>query len=90
MISLVTGAAGFIGSNLVDHLLEHGHQVVCIDNESANDHIDYLSNRYTGKPYRRNPGVSWNEANIKSREIWEVNPAKVISMVRPQAKSDPE
>ena len=61
-----------------------------IDNESANDHIDYLSNRYTGKPYRRNPGVSWNEANIKSREIWEVNPAKVISMVRPQAKSDPE
>ena len=37
MISLVTGAAGFIGSNLVDHLLEHGHQVVCIDNESANN-----------------------------------------------------
>ncbi len=61
-----------------------------IDNESANDHIDFLSNRYTGKPYRRNPGVSWNEANIKSREIWEVNPGKVISMVRPQAKSDPE
>ena len=37
MISLVTGAAGFIGSNLVDHLLEHGHEVVCIDNESANN-----------------------------------------------------
>ena len=37
MISLVTGAAGFIGSNLVDYLVEQGHQVVCIDNQSANN-----------------------------------------------------
>ncbi len=31
---LVTGAAGFIGSNLVDRLLEDDHEVVGIDNLS--------------------------------------------------------
>lgn len=29
---LVTGAAGFIGSNLCEHLLAHNYRVVCLDN----------------------------------------------------------
>ncbi|MDP3741432.1 MAG: SDR family oxidoreductase [bacterium] len=32
---LVTGGAGFIGSNLTDRLIQHGHEVVVIDNFST-------------------------------------------------------
>lgn len=45
---LVTGGAGFIGSNLCEHLLSEGHTVKCLDN-FATGHIENLIpliNRY--------------------------------------------
>jgi UDP-glucose 4-epimerase len=44
MKSLVTGGAGFIGSHLVDKLIEMGHEVVIIDNESSESNGEFYWN----------------------------------------------
>lgn len=46
---LVTGGAGFIGSNLCDELIRQGHDVLCVDNlfSGSRDNIRHL----LGHPY---------------------------------------
>ena len=41
---LVTGGAGFIGSNIVDQLISDGHEVIVIDNESSDAHDNFYWN----------------------------------------------
>jgi len=51
MPTIVTGGAGFIGSNLIDRLLKEGQEVIAVDNFDPY----YASARKTGKPFRRPP-----------------------------------
>jgi len=43
---LVTGGAGFVGSHLIDRILDRGHEVICVDNffTGSKRNIDHLHN----------------------------------------------
>ena len=78
---LVTGGAGFIGSNTVDLLIESGYSVSIIDDMS------------TGKSGNLNPKAKLYEMDICSERVFDVlmdeNPKYVIHLaaqinVRPE------
>lgn len=54
---LVTGGAGFIGSNVVDGYIREGHRVIVVDN------------LYTGKKANINPKAKFYPLDIRSKEI---------------------
>jgi len=60
MKCIVTGGAGFIGSNLVDRLIDDGHEVIVFDNLS------------TGKKENINPKAKFFKFDISDNTVFNL------------------
>jgi UDP-N-acetylglucosamine 4-epimerase len=56
---LITGGAGFIGSNLCEYFLEAGYKVICLDNFST-------GHRHNLKDFLENPNFKLIEGDIRN------------------------
>ena len=61
---LVTGGAGFIGSNLCEALLKNGNKVICLDNFSTGKYENI-------KPFLRNENFTFIEGDIRELDNCE-------------------
>jgi UDP-glucuronate decarboxylase len=85
---LVTGGAGFIGSHLIDRLMEQGHEVLCLDNfytGHKNNILKWLSNPYfelirhdITEPIRLEVDQVYHLACPASPIHYQFNPVKTI------------
>jgi len=59
---LITGGAGFIGSNLCDHFISKGYEVVCLDNLSTGfyENIEHL---------KEHPDFTFIEGDIRNPDV---------------------
>lgn len=74
---LITGGAGFIGSNLVEHFLEKGHEIVVLDNFAT-------GHRHNIAQHKDNPNFQLIEGDIRNMEDCE-NAVKGVDYVLHQA-----
>lgn len=85
---LVTGGAGFIGSNLCDRLIHDGHDVICLDNFFTgskdnirhligNDHFELVRHDIV-MPFMAEIDEIYNLACPASPPAYQYNPIKTI------------
>jgi len=58
---LVTGGAGFVGSHIVDHLVDHGYEVTVLDNLTEQVHEE--------EPEYLNPDAEYVWGDVRDREL---------------------
>ncbi|MEE9200221.1 MAG: UDP-glucuronic acid decarboxylase family protein [Candidatus Brocadiales bacterium] len=78
---VVTGGAGFVGSNVCDYLLEKGHSVVCIDNllTGTKENIAHLVD---------NEKFTYIEHNVSEHIVVEGEVDAVMHLASPASPKD--
>jgi len=67
MKCLVTGGAGFIGSHIIENLLQRGYEILCLDNFDPT--YDINSKKRNIAPFLENENFELVKGDIRDREL---------------------
>ena len=83
---LVTGGAGFVGTNLIKRLLKDGHEVISVDNYSTGKKAKAISDR-SGMAFPYKEMVKeWNGAFVHKSEFEQKHPQLLPKKFRGDAQ----
>ncbi|MCK9499226.1 MAG: GDP-mannose 4,6-dehydratase [Bacteroidales bacterium] len=83
---IVTGGAGFIGSNLCDYLLNKGNEIICIDN--FDDYYPCEQKQNNLKQALKNPNFTFIKEDIKkTNKLAELLTGKFNAIIHLAAKA---
>ena len=88
MKCLVTGGCGFIGSHIVDRLIEDGHEVIVIDNLSAEQHDQFYFN--SKSEFHEKDITNYDEIEHLFRDVDVVFHLAAESRIQPCIKNPPQ
>ena len=86
--SIITGGAGFIGSNLTDHLVKIGHKVIILDNFVSGKKSNLSHHKKNNVSDYRIKSLAWASGSNNMEKALKKKPGYKIDLLKEELERE--